>query len=154
MKRSELVVGAELFYQRSANYSPERARVLAVEPYREKYVRGDERFVATNKGNGVLVELPRTHNGGTYRKLVPLSSLKGPWAELYAEYERTQEEAARHRETVAKAREVAHDRAAVIVAALSDAGINTDAEGWDTPRIVLDLDEAQKLLNLLDSHKA
>lgn len=91
MKRADLKVGAELFYARRWEWQANqgyRATVLAVEPYeRNRSVRRSEKlFRPATKGQGVHV---RIHTDDPYNPdrddVVPLSTLRGPWAEVSAE---------------------------------------------------------------------
>lgn len=82
MKRTELVVGAELAYQRRTNgtdstFDIEKAVVLATEPHENRY-RGRE-LRPVSKGNGVLVKIERRMFGEMkwYTEVVQLSTLVG-----------------------------------------------------------------------------
>jgi hypothetical protein len=85
MKRTELVVGAELAYQRrtsaaDSTYGIEKAVVLAVEPH-EKGYRGREARPVSN-GNGVLVSISTRFLGrpDVRTEVVQLSTLVGDFA--------------------------------------------------------------------------
>jgi hypothetical protein len=108
MKRSDLVVGAELYCVDNTGwkhgYPGEKVTVLSVEPYATRKGFGwrpVDRHYKTDKGTGVLIK-------GEYgRKVVPLAFLRGPYEDgVKHEQERnaaTREQAlqraeARHRE--------------------------------------------------------
>jgi len=98
MKRTELVVGAELYYARERDWATpeygsghgEMVKVLAVEPWEDRPHYGmrdsrpmDERLRACEKGNGVLVER-QIGDWRSYRDIVFLAHLKGPYAATHA----------------------------------------------------------------------
>jgi hypothetical protein len=98
VKRSDLTVGAEVYYAKPSDWDGNRgckAIVLATEPHgTRRFERGDARFYPNGRGAGVLVEL---HKPGwdPRRDVVPLGHLRGPYAETAAVVE---EQAARHRD--------------------------------------------------------
>lgn len=83
MKRSELVVGAELFHSTSRNNDfGQKVVVVSVEPH--EYSSYSARIRQTTKGGGVLVEVPYTtwNGGGSMQKVVQLQSLIGDYATI------------------------------------------------------------------------
>lgn len=107
MKRTELHVGDVLYHAAprtwNSDYFGEKAVVVDVEPYKvSRWGRGDDRYVKTDKGPGVLVELgPR--GGRPYRAVVTLAHLRGPYEAVVAEVKaRAEAQRARVAEQVAK----------------------------------------------------
>lgn len=100
MKRTELVVGAELYYSRERDWAEpeyagkprgERVRVLAIDPWEDgksgPFDRRplDDRIRECAKGGGVLVERVSCGLGKPYRDVVPLAHLKGDYDAIHAQ---------------------------------------------------------------------
>lgn len=155
MKRSELKVGMAVAYQRSLEWdSPEKVTVLAVEPYKtnSRWFNAAStvpHYIPVASGNGVLVE--RINGQRAYQDVIQLTQLRGRYDEIKAEWDVTREAAKEAANAAAQARDVAQERAAALVTALGESWqVRARIEGWERPRVILDLDEAQKLLDLLD----
>jgi hypothetical protein len=155
MKRNELTIGAKLAYRSSRYYELEEVTVLAVEPHEDtpQWRAGEPRHRPCRQGNGVLVERISTMSGRRYEDVVQLGHLHGPYAELRAaadEQEKKKNAAKAERARTIKA---ADDRARNAVAELAEAGIDAKAQRDHyndiEPRIVLTLDEADKLVGFI-----
>ena len=99
MKRKDLKVGDELFYQKGKNWAPVKATVLATEPYvGENVPWRPNNFWRVPRGINVLVSLDPENAPSDLRReagmvmlAVPLVSLKGPWDELSRSREQERE---------------------------------------------------------------
>lgn len=154
MRRSDLVVGAELFYRRSPHYSPNKVKVVAVEPHRRNlhwynHASTVPQFIPTDKGNMVLVEMPSPFDGTPRKILVPLARLLGPWEECNAAYEAQRKASAESNQRAQEARDANADRADRLVKAFAAAGIQAAASGWADTQIMLTLDEADRVMATL-----
>lgn len=147
MKRSELVVGAELYYARerdwdSPAYSDGRGKkvtVVAIEPWinaRQTWDRAD-RIRQCDKGNGVLVDGLIGWSETVERDVVSLAHLRGPYeatAAMVAEWCKLRDAKERERLDVRDERTQAIRGAADL---LADMGV---------PRVVLGAEDGRKAL--------
>jgi hypothetical protein len=107
VRRADLVVGGEYYYDRSTKWEQgtwrggHRAVVVRVDPHKQRAVGRDPVEVPT--GPGVLVDL--FDSGGPWRTVVSIVHLRGPWQET-----KDRVDAAQHaREAANAARQSAHD---------------------------------------------
>jgi hypothetical protein len=155
MKRSELTVGAELAWSRSEAWdTPERVVVVAVEPHIrvERWRRRADGlpFAVSDKGNGVLVDKPN-FQGHVQKEVVQLAQLRGPWAEYKAAWDARKEAQRTQDRQLQERRNETDGRATALVAALAVAGVQARATySYGETRIALGLDEAQKVVDLLN----
>lgn len=158
MKRSELTVGAELYYAERydwgnnhpadgtyAGWRLGKATVLAVEPYAHETYGFGRRIRQTGRGNGVLVEI------AGHQRLVQLANLRGPYEQTLAE---VKERYARDQELAARQQDVREQRTArvnAVVKRLTAAGApSAHRAGYDSGSIVVLADELVALLDRLD----
>lgn len=159
MKRSELTVGAELFYAEPSawkdnqvpagdgGYRLGKAKVLAIEPYAYNAwrPRGQE-IEPASKGSGVLVEI------AGHRRVVQLGHLRGPWEATLAE---VKERHARDLERMARHQDEREQRAIqinAVVQRLADAGATSaHRTGYDSGSITVRAEELTALLDRLDA---
>lgn len=96
MKRSELNVGDEVYYDRSTNWMTSagggrKAVIVDTKPYKVRKSRFGFRYDSTYaedpKGNCVLADVTGW-NGNTERTAVPVSHLRGPFEATKAEVEK------------------------------------------------------------------
>ena len=172
MKRSEIKVGDVLFYAEGNDYMEKSytrtgkavVKMIAARDVRPSYDRrspADYRAIEPGSRDygkaRVLVEITDEYRG-SYQRLVPLASLRGPYAEVKAAREKRlmeirQENAAR--DAAAKS---ARARAETLEAAYGEllggqtpyrAGVDIQGLYGDSPRITLTLDAAETLLRRL-----
>lgn len=122
MKRTELTVGAELYYARPYEWKNDRTGdrvvVVATEPHRQR----DWIITEVPIGNGVLVNNP----GKPERTVVvPLGHLRGPYAEIKAEVEARAAERRKLRAEEEERRDRRRDAAISIARRARDAGYAT-----------------------------
>lgn len=167
MRRVDLVVGAELYYDRSREWEtnswnrPTRAVVVAVEPYKaiESYsLRSGPRLEPVKSGPGVLVDLyyessPDTAN----RRVVNVTHLRGPYAETKARVDEAVAAGVRARQTVVAEEQGKATRAAELLARAKVLGVYGAVEyvqPWrEMPseyRAVLSLDTFEAVLDRLE----
>jgi hypothetical protein len=77
MKRSELVVGAELYHRSGKHRNARKVRVLSTEPHEAS--QWTDTIRKTDKGNGVLIEWVRLDGQQGRAGVVQLAHLKGDW---------------------------------------------------------------------------
>lgn len=150
MKRSELKVGDVLYYTRSRDWEDtahggHKATVVDTQSYRtfgRGYYYGPipETWKPDPKGTGVLVDI---HDGqSSYRDVVPLSSLKGPYDELAA-----------HVAQRAEAKDARASNRDTVLARAEKAGIKaTRARQTTHPEeyVMLPVDELARILDRLE----
>lgn len=136
MKRIELTTGAELAYQKNTSdsdstYGIRKAIVLEIAPYKEPFTRyrtGDDRFVKTDVGNGVLVEIDGR------KQVVQLSQLVGLYSVEMARREQYEADRRIYLDAQA-AKKKAHKEAfepalKALQVAIKEAGITKYIDGW------------------------
>lgn len=152
MKRSDLKVGDEVYYSRHRDWAvgvgpAAKAVVVDVGCWRSPDTWSRDRAPRTG-GTGVLCDVQ--HQYGTHREAVPLSHLRGPWAETLVAVEAAE----RNRRARENAKRTAEGEA--VAAAQHAVGrahrlglTGVSASGWGEP-ITVSLPD---LLALLDAYE-
>lgn len=162
MKRNEIKVGDELYYDKSTDWATSsfggrKATVVDTKPYKAQKARWSHRTTVSYsedpKGNCVLVDLGHfagtTDDGRAERAAVPLAHLRGSFAETYAAVLKGAEEK-RDQQRMESERQVnAWTAARLVEVRAREAGIRVGARGDRSllPVIEVSVEDFAKLLN-------
>lgn len=156
MKRSEINVGDELYYDRRRDWETsaygQKAVIVDTAPYRIQkaswgWIRKDT-YSPNPKGNAVLVDL-HSPGGKVARTAVPIAHLRGPYTETLAAVEKTAAQAKTAQAAESKAREDAWANASHVNDRARSAGIRSDLHrDWSSaPQISVSVEDFAKLLD-------